>query len=444
MHRCVQVLGALVVHVYVPVYLHICIRCFEINRRYRFFSAIITITRTRAYASASISDVHSQAGPRAASADVVYDSQDSGSGSPIARNQFRYDAEDLSDSDLSNEQSDEDGTGISAMLQLEVPMPAQTPVPSTFESIQFREFDVRCNGFDEQLLSRTAKLRELSKELEPRPATAASSGSDAELSLRKQVARSLQQKVPRAYLDMILTENSSHKFQDWHFMTENAQAMETDPWAAFLSAKKPRKQSLKGLLKSFGVPSQHLSPQLRLITIDMYDTANLLQPVHVMCMQLQRYYKCREFAQSFICFILDRSVFNSPECTSAWCEGVYRRLDAEQFTKTYCQLVASDNYLLHLRVSRQIPRFHEVLLEKLFPLGTCETLLCEFDRLLEAKEHQKLLYFTLFIYGTAPMPFGDTAASRRLRDRVYGVGNDGNYVELVIIRSYINFFIKIV
>lgn len=327
---------------------------------------------------------------------------------------------------------------------MEAPEQAPAPPPSGFEAPQFREFDVHCNGFDEQLLSRTAKLRELSRELEPEPAVSAASASDKKLPLRKQVASSFKQKVPRAYLDMILAENSSRKFQDWHFMTENAQPAEIDPWATFLGAKKPKKQSLKELLKSLGVPSQHLSPQLQHITVDMYDTVNLLQPVHVMCKQLQRYYKCRGFAQSFICFILDRKVFNSPECTSAWCEDVYSRLDANHFTDTYLQLVAGDSYLLHLRVSRQIPEFHELLLEKLFPQHTYETLLGEFDRLLKAKEHQKLLYFTLFIYGTATMPFGDTAASQRLRDSVYGAGNDGNHVELVIIRSYINFFIKIV
>ena len=317
--------------------------------------------------------------------------------------------------------------------------PAKIPAAST--SIQFEQFQIDHHSFDEDLVSRVDKIERIREELETASASTLTAKNELQLA-REQVRRSFKQPVPHAYIDALFQDNLGQQRQDWYFITENAELEHRDPWDIFLGAPKPPKISLKDLLQSFGVSPEFMSPDFPGVKTDMYDTMNRIPPVALMSRQLQKYYKCRGFKRSFICFILDRNIFNSPECSSDWCSGIFERLNPQRFIRAYLRTIPRDCYMLHLRICRQIPEFSGLLCDTLFGNHIHETVTTEFKRLLDGEEYQNLLYFVLFVYGTGAIPFGETLTSQVLSDQIYDLCKEGNHVELVVIRSYINLFKK--
>ncbi|SCU88198.1 LANO_0D01398g1_1 [Lachancea nothofagi CBS 11611] len=393
---------------------------------------------TSEYVSAA-SNAGSQFAEVSQGPDCFRDSQESDNQSLIEKHELLSDKGELSDSSISNSI---DGSDPLQSLGLEVGSRSSEVNFKDHEKLHFVEFDTD-HTFDDALVTRLDKFEDLSKGLET-PLTKPSSSKAFNTDTIEKLKSTLKHSVPNAYLEMVFRENHSQQFQDWFFITEDGQAENQEPWDLFLNQKKPRKTNLRCLLRSFGVSSQYMPESSEAIITTMFDGMNYLESIEWMCQQLEDHTESIGFDGTFLRFILDRNVFNSAECTSSWCSNIYGKLCQDRFLRIYLQLVAQDEYLLHLRVSRQIPEFHEVLLERLFPRSSQQTFIHAFDKILRSKDYSKLLYFVLFIYGTKKMPFGITEASVILKDQIHDLCEDGNQLELIIVRSYINFFMKIV
>ncbi|SCU95427.1 LADA_0G15566g1_1 [Lachancea dasiensis] len=367
--------------------------------------------------------------------DFVGDSQDSDVASLSGRNELFRDNASLSES------SEEGSTdSFNPLADLGISDSAAPELkPSRPARIDFVEFH-KGHRFDDELLPRLQKFEEVSKttdSLSQQPKRVNDQNSLRELQSK------LAHKVPRAYLEMVLRENNYHQYEDWHFMTEDSQGKDCDPWEQFLNPHGHLPQpSLKEFLVSIGVPTSFMPETAEKISVTMFDRMNYLESVSWMCQQLEHYVDSSGFTKTFIRYILDRNIYDSAECNSMWCSKVYGQLCEDHFLRTYLQLVENDEYMLHLRVARQIPEIHGPLLEALHPNAGQQVFAEKFHELLNSKEYRKLLYFILFILGTDKLPFGRNDITLHFKNQIHDFCEDGNNLELIVLKSYINLFLN--
>ncbi|SCV04641.1 LAME_0H20054g1_1 [Lachancea meyersii CBS 8951] len=301
----------------------------------------------------------------------------------------------------------------------------------------FVEFETGTH-FDDNIVERLDRFEQLTKTLDaaetelPKPRDVIEENYHLLLSIFKH-------EVPDAYLEMVAHENSdSQRFRDWHFLIEDTRVVRPDAWEMFLNSEmKPSKRSLRALLRSFGAV-KFMPENTEGINTHMYDTLNHLESVEWMCYELEKYVNSSGFTRTFIRFILDRNVYNSAECTVTWCSRIYDQLCEKYFLQVYLELVDREEYMLHLRISQQIPEFHSVLLDELFPENGPQTTIEIFNAHLGSKNYLKMLYCVLFLYGTDAFPAPGSDQSLLVKKRIQSLGVDAEQPELVLLRSYVN------
>lgn len=314
--------------------------------------------------------------------------------------------------------------------------------------IRFKQFEP-ANHFDHNIVTTLEKIQELTDQIDSSPekkTTANTSDNDKKTQIRKQLKRP----IPACYEHMLLSENISGQFQDWHFITEPPTWVETvDLDLDFIGANNKTKhfKNIKDLLASFGVARDKFVPNLKIKNMDRYDTLNGLVPVDTMCRQLGKYIDDPQFVKYFFCFILDRKIYSSLDFDPQWCDTIFKRLNKRHMIRVYFDLLSKDNYFLHFRAVRQIPQLQDLLIKHIFPYEDCKVIqtriVGEFNNLIDKRQFRDLLYFILFIFGSTPIPFGRTRITEYFRECVYDVGGESvNQVEITIIRSYVNMFIK--
>ncbi|SCW02915.1 LAFE_0F17084g1_1 [Lachancea fermentati] len=372
--------------------------------------------------------------------ELVLDSQDSEVESPIQTNELNLSFTELSASEESDGDSESDDN-LSANVNHSLSAPDVKTHSGPDWSLQFKDFELGSH-FDKNIVTSLEALENISKQIDA-PSVEKKSQAETVRLKRAELLSKLKRKVHPDYIDLLIKENNSQQFQDWHFLRNNATFIQCDIWQEFIGKRKKQTMPLEELMLAFGVPSELLDPHFKIEDISQYDPLNKLVPVDVMCDELVKYINDPRFTQYFILFILDRKIFQSIECTTDWCTRVFNSISLSKFINTYLDVVPRDCFFLHFRTIRQIPQMQELLLTCLFEKISQDTLVARLKDLLSARQYQEALYFTLLIYGSTYMPFGKTRTSEHLSSYLFDQYDDGNHVELTIIRSYINLFMKI-
>ncbi|SCU83011.1 LAFA_0D01266g1_1 [Lachancea sp. 'fantastica'] len=307
------------------------------------------------------------------------------------------------------------------------------------EKLQFVEFDTSDRAFDENIVARLNKFEELCETID-HEITEPEKSKDVVRETSELLVSIFKNQVPSAYVEMVASQSSGQRFQDWHFISGNTTARRPDAWDVFLSPSgNSQKTSFKDLLRSFGAVD-YMPESTEPIITSMYDTMNSLESVAWMCEELEKYVDCSGFTRTFIRFILDRNIFESAECTTSWCSRIYDMLSETHFLMIYFQLVDRENYMLHLRISQQIPEFHKPLLDKLFSKvkQDHQSDLC--IKVLSSDNYLQMIYFVLLVYGTAVFPPARSDGALRLKERIKDMREDADKPELTLLRSYVNLY----
>ncbi|CEP62954.1 Smc5-Smc6 complex subunit KRE29 LALA0_S06e07712g [Lachancea lanzarotensis] len=313
----------------------------------------------------------------------------------------------------------------------------QSPKPS--DELRFVEFDTSERAFDENIVARLNKFEELSKIIEP-DVVEPKESEDASRQTSKFLMSIFKQNVPRAYVEMVVAESSGQRFRDWHFISEDATVRRPDPWDVFLNpSANIHNKSLNDLLRSFGVVN-FMSENTERIKTSMYDTMNRLESVAWMCKELENYVNSSGFTRTFIRFVLDRNIFESAECITSWCSTIYAKLSEVHFLNIYFELVDREEYMLHLRISQQIPEFRKPLIDELFPNADWETIIKFCATIPSSKNYLQMVYFVLLVYGTDIFPPARSENSKQLRKRIQDLCEDTDHPELMLLQSYVNLF----
>lgn len=400
----------------------------------------------------------------------VHDSQVSDSDSLIIVNEIQTTQEQVELSSTDEELSSEDSN-----LLREDELFKRTAVKkenlkrreshsSEENSISVKQYDLG-RHFDPQIISSMEKIELLNKQIDnsfTKDQTITLTSNLEKTTLRYHLKRS---HVSDYYIDLIIKESISGKYLDWHFITENCYFEELSPCVSFFSCGNGKLEatkmlekypSLKDLLLSFGVSEatmDMLSTKESPITCTrQHDTLCEISPTESMMHALSLYNNDNiYFLKYFICFILDRKVYESMDCDMIWCTKIYNTLSKEHFTKVYMSLVDKQDYLMHYRLIRLIPAFQKPLVRQLFfeekELDSKESIAVivkEFNELFDKRHFQKVLYFILVVYGSQYMPFGQSSVTRYFKCCTDDMSDENtNEVELSLLKGLLSIFTKI-
>ncbi|SCU86520.1 LAMI_0D02454g1_1 [Lachancea mirantina] len=311
-----------------------------------------------------------------------------------------------------------------------------SPEPPHRSSTQDNLLQLSEEDFDHSLIQKMDKTEKLAKALETEPPVSADVAG-----LSESFVSELEREDRTKDISLTLTERHLENRKDWYFLRENSSFMPTDSWETFLYGSLKPGCSLEELLQSFGVPRSLLTDLH--VSLDGYDPRIRTNALSEMCCQLSQFIKSPRFTECFISFILDRNIFNSVGCTSAWCTDIYHKIGPTKFWDDYFKIVPKEAYILHLRVSRQIHGADRMLFQKLHNTTSLSNrrLIKGFDTLLFAGNHQGLLYYTLFIYGIRPDDTQSESLFQAMRNRLQKSRKGQYEVELVILEGYLTTFL---
>ncbi|CAI4060231.1 hypothetical protein SKDZ_05G1100 [Saccharomyces kudriavzevii ZP591] len=333
-------------------------------------------------------------------------------------------------------------------------------------------------SFDTSITTKVAKLQHLNEEISNSPKRGpnivVTSNTVAKSELQKSVKFSGP--IPEAYLDMVTKETISDKYKDWYFISENCHYEELmdlemrDMDHSFLfgngecQGNVPEFLRLKcpnitDLLALFGVNEE----KFQSLKIDYgqnenskFDSLCTIFPVNKMLKFLMYYYndageEKEIFLKTFICFILDRNVFNAMELEYKPCFQVLELFDEVHFMNSYFDIVRKDDFFLHHRLLQIFPSLQNLVLRRLFggrdaPNETVrENLINKFNELFDYKNYKNLLYFILMMYGSRFIPFGPKSqVTEYFKDCILDISNEtANDVEISILKGILNLFSKI-
>ena len=263
------------------------------------------------------------------------------------------------------------------------------------------------------------------------------------------------------YISMIVRDTVSDRYKDWHFFTKTSRIKDIDEvisaqelfifgedWKAIQKVILKTYPSFQLFLNALGVSTDLLKiiDNKKLSISQSYDHDSLCQilPINAMMTIIPYYHDQPDFVTLFLCFILDRKVYESQECSTEWCEELLVKYEHEVFD-SYLSLVEPDNYFIHNRFSKMIPIFKKKLeLRLLFDAdGTVTIILNEFNRLFDAREFKNLLQFILFIYGTDNVQSLDDLIDLRnyFSKCIHDVSNESTTeVELTLLKGIIGVF----
>lgn len=393
--------------------------------------------------------------------DSVEDSQCSESEGPIIRPEVPEEPDHFVFSSLEEESSADESNG--SVTDRNEKKNKDSTVRSSFVanvwggkeeiSVGVKSYDLG-HHFDPSLSSSLDRIRTLTKLADNSPANPKSKALfDAEWHDLK------VKEVSPHYIDLVLKESISKKYLDWHFITENSQFDEVLPNSFLCDSDETlleRYPTLESLLVAFGVAPKTLDliqmENSPLSSSRHNDTLCQLSPFDAMIDAFACYQeKSEQYARYFICFILDRKVYESICCDTLWCSKIYKTFSPDAFVQVHLSLVDSKDYFLHHRLIKLIPTIQDVLVRRvLFNAKDLtedqakDILVEEFNDLFDKRRFQQLLYFVLVIYGSKYMPFGDSYATRYFKDCTVDLFNaSASDVELSLLNGFLSIFAKI-
>lgn len=324
------------------------------------------------------------------------------------------------------------------------------------ESVEVKSHDLG-KHFDPSIGRSLDKIDQLTRLVDDSPsrsrvASTTHGSKGTRLSFRKK-------DVPSHYVDLVQKESISQKYLDWHFITEDTQFEELSPECILFGPEETLFKlypTLEDLLIAFGVTRETLeyvsTKESPLSERRNNDTLCDLTPFDTMT-ELFTCYQDRtaHYAEYFLCFILDRKVYESVPCNATWCSKIYERFSPSNFLQKYLSLVHSKDYFLHHRLIKLIPAVQDLLLcqimfngKDLTPERAKVLIVKEFNRLFDRKELQELLYFVLSVYGSKYMPFGESDATSYFKDCIEDLFHaSASDVELSLLNGFLSTFKKI-
>ncbi|QLL33046.1 hypothetical protein HG536_0D05670 [Torulaspora globosa] len=393
--------------------------------------------------------------------DDIDDSQDSDTGRLLVRHElvesvteFREEESDTDDDRETSQLFGKSSVIRSSLLDPKIEI-EDLSVKKVENVVKIKQYDLG-HHFDPRIatsLNKFSKLRKLAGD-SPK-ASKTSTDSTYEGDIRTSFKR---RGVSPHYSDLITNETISKRFIDWHFITENSQFQELSIESTLYNEKEElmrRYPTLESLLMSFGVSGDTLdslaTERYLLTSRREIDTLCQISPVDSMLEALAHYLGVSErFTKYFICFVLDRKIYESVSCDSLWCTKMFKEIPCDDFFQEYFSLVHPHDYFLHHRVIKLISNIQTPLIRRIFFEKSClsseeatEILVAEFNNLFDKRRLQDLLYFVLFIYGSEFIPFGDSPATRYFKNCVDDLFNaSASDVELSLIGGILGVITK--
>lgn len=341
---------------------------------------------------------------------------------------------------------------LARTIETSEPIESNPPEASDFVAIKQHNWGPH---FDVHLASSLDKIQSFNNELRnPRTLTEGQDGNKTRLMSQLQ-----NKQVSPEYLDLIVKESISGRYIDWHFITENSEFQDVSIEQEFLADEKGKivqediralYPSLRCFLNSIGVSDLTMrsleAPSSKPLSANRrFDSLCDISPVESMMRAFEAYSDSgRYFLKSIVCFILDRKIWESMECDARWCHNVLAKFTTQQVLDEYLMLVEKKDYFMHYRFVRSFPHLQLALVRLLInPLKT-QAVVEEFERLMQEKSYQPLLYFTLLVYGSRLMPFGNFSTTLYLKECTEDLCNEStNAVELSLLRGILGLFLKI-
>ncbi|QLQ80063.1 hypothetical protein HG537_0D00630 [Torulaspora globosa] len=393
--------------------------------------------------------------------DDVEDSQDSDTGRLLIRHQLVESViefceeesdtdEDCDTSELFGKNSVVKSNLLDSKIQLE-----DSRVQKVDNVVKIKQYDLG-HHFDPRIttsLNKFSKLRKLAAD----SSKASKSWTDTDCVRAVQTSFKRRGVSPH-YSDLITNETISKRFIDWHFITENSQFQELSIESTLYGEREElmrRYPTLESLLMSFGVSGDTLdslaSEKYLLTSRREIDTLCQISPVDSM-LEAFAYYlgTSDQFIKYFICFVLDRKIYESMSCDSLWCTKIFNKISHDKFLQEYFTLVHPQDYFLHHRIIKLIGNIQTPLIRRTFFEENClsdekatEILVTEFNNLFDKRRLQDLLYFVLSIYGSEFLPFGPSPATQYFKDCVDDLFNASTSdVELSLIGGILGVIMK--
>lgn len=393
--------------------------------------------------------------------DNIGDSQDSDTGKLLVRHELVESitefCEEESDTDDDRETSELFGknSGLKpSLLDPKIKL-EELSVKKADNVVKIKQYDLG-HHFDPRITTSLDKFSKL-KKLAGESPKASKSWTDN--NCVRDVRTSFKRRgVSPHYSDLITNETISKRFIDWHFITENSQFQELSIESTLYNEKEElmrRYPTLESLLMSFGVSGNTLdslaSEKYLLTSRREIDTLCQISPIDSMLEALVHYRGASEqFTRYFICFVLDRKIYESLSCDSLWCTKMFNEIPCDEFLQEYFTLVHPHDYFLHHRTIKLIANIQTPLIRRIFFERNClsgpeatEVLVAEFNNLFDKRCLQDLLYFVLSIYGSKFLPFGDSPATRYFKNCVDDLFNaSASDVELSLIGGILGVIMK--
>lgn len=223
--------------------------------------------------------------------------------------------------------------------------------------------------------------------------------------------------VKQNLVDAIIHENITNKFQDWHFIRRNC----SDSIELGL---------LTPLMASIGCEMESSDPVFTITDADVerYDSYCRMFPVGYMldhiCTSLRRIAthglattaSKTKAAKFFVCFILDRKVYESIDMNPLKCTSIYRDVVVKYLLEndpTGNMINILDELFINLdknlyfminRLTTLIPELKNPLMAHYFK-NDINNVIAKFNTLMDDGMYESLLYFIMLIYGSYLLPF---------------------------------------
>ncbi|EDO15214.1 hypothetical protein Kpol_423p2 [Vanderwaltozyma polyspora DSM 70294] len=268
------------------------------------------------------------------------------------------------------------------------------------------------------------------------------------------------------YIDTIIKDANPDKYLDWHFIEEDTTIDDISPILSFETAyynchdfNRIRHEILKSypnlnyILPTFGISKEKLNSinDGYFCISDYYNYDNLctILPTDSMKSIIIYYIDEPNFVKFFLCFILDKKIYESNDCDSKWCEEIVSALDVDVIEE-YLKLINLDDYYMHYRLTKLLPSFKNKLVDGIFGDNTLalNRIIDEFNTIFDDKEYRKLLYFSIFIFGSDLVPY--SKESLPVIDYIFNCIRDVSDmtnvadIELLLLKSILTSFTKII
>lgn len=281
------------------------------------------------------------------------------------------------------------------------------------KSVQIQKFDLGRN-FDPQLASSLDRIQNVKDEVD-NPSTVTTVKEQKSNTVRSRIK---PRDASSQYIDLIVRETISGRYIDWHFISNDTrfedvdiddELIEDSDNHAVRDAIRRKYPTLLELIESLGADLSLLQEDKPLTRKRDYDSLSEMTPVDSMMRAIGCYQDDKQFIKYLLCFILDRKIWESQDCDDDWCSQMLESVGDEQIIDFYLSLVDPKDYFMHYRLSRCISRLQSPLIHRIIRPITIEE---EFTQLIEDKNYESLLYFTLFVYGSHEMPFGPSSRTQ--------------------------------